>query len=520
MTRRSITRSALAAACAATVLTSTAAGAGPAPGSCGGPTDVAPRCPTAPIAQSPDLPTYTSGIVADQSGRRVYVVGPDESGWTSFAGADVTTGRQLVHSSVHLGHFASDAGGGLHGYNAVITPDGRTVLGTGWLVGPDGYVPAVVAFDTSTGSLRWSWIGPDRHRADQGTGVVLDPRGTTLYVAIQQQESAASTADIVTKAFRVSDGRQLWQRSYGSPRRDDFPNEIHFAAGRVVVVGGVEVEHQDRIDDDAAALVYAARTGRLLGRVLADGGYGFDSAYAATNTPDGHGIVMTGPSVDDNSQTQRVLTVAVDVRKIRREWATRTAGSWPLEWAPGIMASGHRVVVAVQNFAADSTYEDPVGLTYGLVGARAAAGTFPTAIAFDLRTGKKLWSKDYPDPTHPSVDVVSAVGSRDGNRLYLVGVSSRTDASTYPPTLAPRPVPASPFVPGPSDGFAAAVDIKTGSLVWTSHYNADETAAAYATGFLSVAATRHGLVTSGFVDTRSRTTWAGTIFGTVARYRD
>ena len=147
-------------------------------------------------------PVLSAQVVAAPDGSAVYVVGeaPNKSGHfdiTTFA-YNAATGKQLW-----LDRYQARAGGTTTSHIAV-TPDGKSVIVAGPRNGgATGYVLA--SYNASTGATQWTQlVSPSRFALP--AGLVINPQGTSVFVAANED----------TSAYAVADGALQWTSSSGT----------------------------------------------------------------------------------------------------------------------------------------------------------------------------------------------------------------------------------------------------------------------------------------------------------------
>ena len=137
-------------------------------------------------------------IVAAPGGTAVYVVGTAVNKYghrdTATLAYDAATGKQLW-----LDRYNAYHGGG----QITVTPDSRTVIVAGFV--GNGRAYSLVSYNASTGATRWA----KRAAANSPAGLVIDPRGDTVFVASTQYLGGYDIS-----AWSVADGTVLWTTRY------------------------------------------------------------------------------------------------------------------------------------------------------------------------------------------------------------------------------------------------------------------------------------------------------------------
>lgn len=511
MTRRPTPRLLVAAGTSLVIVMSailaTSGSAVPTGSSC----EVAPtapsRCPTI-VQRSPDTPTYERAVVADAARHRLYVIGTDEAGWESFRAIDTRNSTVVTQVNYRATKFADDSAAGVNSVDAQLTPDGRTLVASGYVYHQGVVYPAVIAVATATGMRRWSWVGTGGGYA--GT-VVIDPSRKRAYVAGSVVESGDNADDAMIRGFDLATGRPLWAAYVGhNDGIDTFFKGMKLVAGRLVAIGTAWGQrHGSREDSDQLIATLDPRTGRWIKvRDLDDGDYEFGVAMAAL--PDRHSVVVTGahttqytgdaPAVYGNDTE----TVAVDVRDLSVRWRQHQPGSGGLGVA--VATAGNEVLVGYWGVELS-----PTDTTVGITGDDVWMGGRPGLQALDAHTGAELWHRDGIAPVSMANFYVNGLVVRQQTG-YVVGGGQTADAQ-----LSGVPeVPGSGYTRSSGDGWVEAFDVATGAERWQSDYN-DDPNGMYATSFTNVVANADGVFVAGSMETRTVSA-AGTINGTILRY--
>jgi hypothetical protein len=266
---------------------------------------------------------------------------------------------------------------------AVASPDGRRlyVTGSAYDAFPVGATDAriiTVAYDAATGSEIWSatWDGlPDG--TDAGKEIGVSPDGKTVVVG-GVTTTAARNLDFVTIGYDTQRGREKWVQTASGLRdngSDSLDALVMDPRGSLVYVAGQSAGVAE-FDLDFLTLAYDLRKGKLVWAQRFDGlgAQMPDRAKALAVSPDGSRVFVTGDSWGgrrDGRLQYDYATVAYDAAAGTRQWAMRYSG--PLAGfnsAIGVVASNDRVVVTGQSRGAST---DDVR-DFGTVGYDAATG--------------------------------------------------------------------------------------------------------------------------------------------------
>jgi hypothetical protein len=203
------------------------------------------------IRQPPSGAVQDAGVVALVSSRRslaisVGMVGIPTPGraeqrytWRIVA-YDLRTGRARWRWTRH-GPFRQDTV-----TDAALTPDGGTLVVTGYSLGAVNEDSYVVAFDTGTGRVRWTDRRDDGN--DEARAVAMSPDGRTAYVAgvNQRVHGSIATAETVAGtvvALDVVTGHARWSWRAQPSLVDVYPNAAAAYGGSVCVAGTAVLQH-------------------------------------------------------------------------------------------------------------------------------------------------------------------------------------------------------------------------------------------------------------------------------------
>jgi extracellular elastinolytic metalloproteinase len=351
-----------------------------------------------------------------------------------------------------------------------VSEDGERVFVTGSSAGT-GDDFATVAYDAKTGRKRWvaRYDGP-AGGADNASALRIS--GSRVFVTGVSGRADGGT-DIATVAYDAKTGKELWVARRSGPLFSFGPRPTLdvSADGSRVFVGGSNTDAGT--GDDFATVAYDAKTGRERWVARYDGpAGGADNASSVRVSEGGSRVFVTGVSGRAGGGND-TATVAYDAKTGDELWVVRHDGpQFAFISGPNLGVSSTRVFVT--------------GFSQ-----RADGGTDIRTVAYDARTGAKLWDSRRDGPQFfffaagPTLDV-----NEDGSRVFVTGTSESADTG---------------------DDFATvAYDAKTGAERWVARYDGP------ATGFSPsvVRASEDGsrvIVTGG-----STRPGAGSDYGTVA----
>jgi DNA-binding beta-propeller fold protein YncE len=144
-----------------------------------------------------------SQIVAGPGGGAVYVAGKAANKNGHFDVATfayrAATGRRMWLDR----HYALITAGLLPAPEIAVTPGGQTVIVTVPLHGDRSLPFAIASYNASTGRTRWTRLAPDSSGWWVQSGLVISPRGDTMFIGGNR-----------TAAYSVADGAVQWTTSY------------------------------------------------------------------------------------------------------------------------------------------------------------------------------------------------------------------------------------------------------------------------------------------------------------------
>jgi WD40 repeat protein len=214
-------------------------------------------------------------------------------------------------------------------WSSVLTPDGDTLLVTGWgRDGVEGLTAETAAYDAISGEVLWAWRS-DEIRA--GYAATVDPDGATLFV------TGAARGGFGTIAYDIATGDERWHQTFDAPGGygDGFAVATGPDGTSLFVTGSAAWRLRGCSGLDYTTISYDAASGAERWVARYDGpSRGEDWAQAVATSPDGAEVYVTGESagfggayscVDgDGPRTgQDYTTVAYDASSGVEVWVRR-----------------------------------------------------------------------------------------------------------------------------------------------------------------------------------------------------
>ncbi len=324
---------------------------------------------------------------------------------------------------------------------------------------------------------------------DQANALGVSPDGATVFVA-GRSWGGRSLSDYATIAYDASTGARLWIARYNGPANShDGANSLRVSPDgtTVFVTGG---SYGSGTSSDYSTIAYDAVTGATLWTARYNGpGNGGDVAYDLAVSPDGATVFVTGGSLGSGTNFD-YATIAYEAATGVRLWTARYNGS----------GNG--------SDQAASLRVSPDGTTVFVTGGSGGADGFPdyATIAYEAATGVRLWAARYHGPANISDQATALRVSPDGTKVFVTGESYgyesfidyatiAYDAKTgvklwtaryngpgkiddFALSLGVSPDGARVFVTGGSGGFQTrrdyatiAYDAATGARLWTARYD-------------------------------------------------
>src|SRR5262249_21347940 len=208
--------------------------------------------------------------------------------------------------------------------SVAVSPDGATVFVTGYRHAWPGSDFATIAYNAATGARLWiqRYNGPGNGQ-DQAASGAASTRGGTTFVA-GSSGGAGPNSDYATIAYDAVTGAQLWVQRYNGPGNfaDDVGKLVVSPGGGAVFVTGFSYGGSSGYD--YATIAYNAATGaqQWVQRYNGPAGNLDDLAAAAAVSPGGGTAVLTGSSAGVNSGYD-YATVAYNAATGAQRWVHR-----------------------------------------------------------------------------------------------------------------------------------------------------------------------------------------------------
>ena len=303
----------------------------------------------------------------------------------------------------------------------MVSPDGRTVIvtgGNGGIITDTDYV--TIAYRAGTGGRIWlkRYDGP-AGLDDAGISLAANPAGTKVFVT-GTSWSAQTAYDIVTIAYRVSDGAQLWLNRYNGPGNgDDTGLSVAVSpSGASVFVTGKSAGAASA--DDYVTIAYRAATGdrRWVSRYNGAAN-GIDQANSLAVNRAGTTVYVTGHSAGRSSGAD-CATIAYNAATGGQRWAKRYNGmANGLDAGNAVVASPDGKVI----YVAGTSRRRGTGLDYA-------------TIAYNPVTGARIWARFYNGPAKAADTAMAAAISPNGARVFVTGHSQGPSAGPDYATIA------------------------------------------------------------------------------------
>jgi hypothetical protein len=311
---------------------------------------------------------------------------------------------------------------------------------------------ALAAFDAGTGKEIWvAHAKPNPPSIAYGTAI--SPNGAIVFITGYEIVSLSINQNpydlFLTNAYSAASGKLLWSKTYiGQGGQANAATRVvvspdsktAYVTGLITIPGPFQ-----RPPANITTIAYNTANGKVRWAARFNGQSGANVPTAMTLNARGDTVFITGQSqYFDPSPVPvfRMVTLAYSTRNGKERWERYYNGyqdgtNTPLGIA--VDRRGSRVFVT---------------------GAAQYAGSVSAPIyryqtlAYDVRTGRPLWSQAFAG-TSGKTDVAQAVGvSPDGTRVYVTGVS------TQPQRVQGQALPV--------DGVATTIayDSKTGKKRW------------------------------------------------------
>jgi hypothetical protein len=300
--------------------------------------------------------------------------------------------------------------------------------------------PATARGMTPAATKQWAKLydGPGKS-GDIARALEVSPDGSLVFVT-GESVGDATALDYATVAYDATSGAMVWTSRYNGPANgDDLATSLGVSPdGTEVFIAGSSHRGSSRRAQDYATVAYDATNGATLWTSSYNGPVNrADFAKALGVSPDGSQVFVTGQSRGPTSFDY--ATVAYDARTGAMLWARRNNGpiaGFDSATALGVRPDGMRLYVTGTSDGGPRTVEDYA------------------TIAYEARTGTKLWGRRYNGPAGNRDDLDlprSLAVSPDGSQVFVTGESVGAGTSWDYATLA--------------------YDATRGARRWTSRYS-------------------------------------------------
>lgn len=413
-----ILRVLLACLCAALVVPSAVASAGPF-----GPVPPTPVAPTWSIIAGHIV--EASAATVSRDGNHVFVAGPARIGSryaSSITSYDARSGE--LEWRFRSRRTTADP----HPCALGISPDGSTLflLGHTDAVGT-GVDVGVWALHARTGANRWSARHDGAaHARDLAHAIVVGPSGRRVYVTGTSRSRGLRGDDLLVLAYDARNGAVLWRRVVDGGYRGCLPSDGCYSGfehgytltlsddGATLIAGGVQ-----RLTSLVVAFRSASGERRWLRTYQDPAAAGADAAHRwSAAAVAGDRLFVGGGAATDEAGEPRPVAASYDVTTGRRAWVAT--------YQPDGLRSG--------SWASVQVVEDAV-FTAGAV--RTTLDRF-TVASYDADTGSLRWRFEDAEAGGSSAlgvhDRIYAAGHRDSGAdsdLTVVGLDPASGMATW-----------------------------------------------------------------------------------------
>jgi hypothetical protein len=337
-----------------------------------------------------------------------------------------------------------------------LSPDDSRVFVTGRVESED-YIPSdieTIAYDAGTGTPLWEqrWDGPG-HEFDDPEAIAVSPDGTKVFVTGSSDWGNAQGVSNVTLAYDAAAGTKLWQRLHKSGR---------VSVGRAVAVSpDSSIVYVTGLSGAAyGTFAYDADTGSILWFRQFYSGTSTSNAIGVALSPDGSTVFVTGSTHGEDTHDD-YATIAYDAATGDPRWVRFfNAPSNTNDEAESIAVSPDGTEVFVAGTTWDTTdhystvaYAAATGLqlwvqmskgtgynddAFALAVSPDGSGVFVTGrtelagstrwdygtLAYDARTGARLWKRLYNGPGDETDTAAAITVSPDDANVLVTGAST------------------------------------------------------------------------------------------------
>jgi hypothetical protein len=239
-------------------------------------------------------------VTVSPDGRTVYVTG-GSAGKTSGKDYATVAYDAATGATRWVSRYNGPANSNDRGSMVIAAPGGRTVYVTGASGRTAASDFATVAYSAATAATRWvsRYNGP-ASQGDGGHAITITPDGHTVIVT-GYSNGVGSGTDYATIAYNTANGARQWLRRYNGPGNDaDTPQAIAVTPDGHKVSSPAAATGQPSFFD-YATIAYNTATGAQLWASRYNGPGSFDDqAVAEAVNPDGSTVYVTGLSWGTN----------------------------------------------------------------------------------------------------------------------------------------------------------------------------------------------------------------------------
>jgi hypothetical protein len=237
-----------------------------------------------------------------------------------------------------------------------------------------------------------------------------------VYVTGSSPTGDEGTEDIATIAYDAATGQAAWVARYDDPYHGSDQGISLRASpdGNRVYVAGFGQGDAGAFDIDWKIIAYDAITGEQIWLASYDGTGKYDAPIALAVSKDGDKLFATGQSQIAGASYE-IVTVSLDPTNGNRIWTGHYQGpaaGFNSGFALAVSPRGDRVfVTGLQSGQQNGTDSDVITLGY------------------DAVTGARLWNSSYNIPGYLYEWAHDIGVSRDGERVYVAGLSAQIGAN-------------------------------------------------------------------------------------------
>jgi hypothetical protein len=348
-------------------------------------------------------------VAVSPDGATVFVTGASVGGPESLHSDDYATVAYRASDGTQLwvARFDGSTNSGDFAAAVSVAGDGTKVFvtGTSFLGGSDSVSSmTTVAYGASDGAQLWvkNWLPASC--CNYGGTAIVSPGGNRVFVTGLVQ-SKAVTAEYGTVAYNATTGARLWSRRYAGQGARSIA--VSPDRTRVYVTGESHFNY--------GTVAYSARTGARLWARFYGGRRTTEFANSVAVGPSGT-VLVTGSHELSGSNSGDYATVAYSPGGAQL-WARRYSGP----------STGRNVAYAVAVPGNGRVY---------VTGTSQGAGADYATVAYNVRTGARVWVRRYNGPAS-GADQATSLAARGGS-VFVTGGSAGTMSGDDYATIAYR----------------------------------------------------------------------------------